>query len=90
MKAMPANTPLVKNLNNPQYMHILLNGRSSLEERFAEIDAPLVQREPALLSRSSEKVPPRIKQLIRTPDFPTQLVAIFTGQNAKSNPRLRS
>ena len=79
MKAMPANTPLVRNLNNPQYMHILLNGRSSLEERFAEIDAPLVQRELALLSRGSEKVPPRIKQLIRTPNFPTQLVTIFTG-----------
>lgn len=79
MKAMPANTPLVKNLNNPQYMRILLNGKSSLEERFAEIGAPLVQRELVILSSSSEKVPPRIKKLIRTPDFPTQLVTIFTG-----------
>jgi hypothetical protein len=79
MKAMPVNTPLVKNLNNPQYMRILLNGKSSLEERFAEIDARLVRIELANLSAGSEKVPPRIKNLIRIPDFPTQLVAIFTG-----------
>ena len=79
MKAMPANTPLVKNLNNPQYMRILLDGKQSLEERFAEIDAPLVRRELANLSAGSEKVPPRIKKLITMPDFPTQLVAIFTA-----------
>ena len=76
---MPANTPLVKNLNNPQYMRILLDGKQSLEERFAEIDAPLVRRELANLSAGSEKVPPRIKKLITMPDFPTQLVAIFTA-----------
>ena len=79
MKAMPANAPLVKNLNNPQYMRVLLNGRQSLEKRFAEIDAPLVRRELANLSAGSEKVPPRIKNLIKMLDFPTQLVAIFTG-----------
>ena len=79
MKAIPTNTPLVKNLNNPQYMRILLNDRQSLEERFAEIDAPLVRRELANLSAGSEKIPPGIKNLIKMSDFPTQLVAIFTG-----------
>ncbi len=79
MKAMPANTPLVKNLNNPQYMRILLDGKASLEERFAEIDARLIRKELAKLSVSSDKVPPRIKKLIRRTDFPGQLVAIFTG-----------
>lgn len=79
MKAMPANTPLVKNLNDPQYMRILLDGKASLEERFAEIDARLIRKELAKLSVSSDKVLPRIKELIRRPDFPAQLVAIFTG-----------
>ncbi len=79
MKAMPANTPLVKNLNNPQYMRILLDGKASLEERFAEIDARLIRKELTKLSVSSDKVPPRIKKLIRRTDFPGQLVAIFTG-----------
>jgi mRNA-degrading endonuclease YafQ of YafQ-DinJ toxin-antitoxin module len=79
MKAMPANTPLVKNLNDPQYMRILLDGKESLEERFAEIDARLIRKELAKLSVNSDKVLPRIKKLIRQTDFPGQLVAIFTA-----------
>jgi len=79
LKAMPANTPLVKNLNNPQYMRILLDGKTTLEERFAQIDASLIRKELAKLSANSDKVPPRIKKLIRQPDFPGQLVAIFAG-----------
>jgi hypothetical protein len=79
MKAMPTNTPLVKNLNNPQYMRILLDGNATLEERFAKIDARLIRKELAKLSVSSDKVPTKIKKLIRQPDFPGQLVAIFTG-----------
>ncbi len=77
--AMPSNTLLVKNLNNPQYMRALLNGKQSLEERFAEIDAPLIRKELAILSAGSEKVPTKIKKLIRMPDLPEQLVAILTG-----------
>ena len=33
-----SNTPLVKNSQDAEYMNILLNGKSSLEELFAEID----------------------------------------------------
>ena len=80
MKTMPANTPLVKNLSNPQYMRILLDGKESLEERFSEIDTRLVRRELLSLSDGSDKVPSAIKKLIRQPDFPAQLVALFTCQ----------
>jgi hypothetical protein len=45
MKAMLADTPLVKNLSNPQYLTIILNGHNTLEERFAEIDEKLVRQE---------------------------------------------
>jgi hypothetical protein len=38
LHAMLADTPLVKNLENPEYMRILLNGKESLEELFAEMD----------------------------------------------------
>ena len=79
MKAMPANTPLVKNLNDPQYMRLLLDGKASLEERFAEIDARLIRKELDKLSVNSDKALPIIKKLIRRTDFPGQLVAIFTG-----------
>jgi hypothetical protein len=33
-----ADTPLVKNLSTPDYMDILLDGKSSLQELFAEIE----------------------------------------------------
>lgn len=37
-----ADTPLVKNLDNPEYQKIILDGCSTLEERFAKIDFRLV------------------------------------------------
>lgn len=38
LQAMLADTPLVKNLDNPKYMGILLNGKNRLEELFAELE----------------------------------------------------
>lgn len=37
LQAMLADTPLVKNLDNPDYMKILLDGKENLEELFAEL-----------------------------------------------------
>ena len=37
LQAMLADTPLFKNLNNPDYMEILLNEKNSLEELFSEL-----------------------------------------------------
>jgi hypothetical protein len=45
LRTMLANTPLVKNLQNPEYMKLLLNGKTSLEELFAEIDVNEVRNE---------------------------------------------
>ena len=36
---MLADTPLVKNPDNPRYMKILLDGKANLEELFAELGA---------------------------------------------------
>lgn len=38
LHTMLADTPLVKNLENPEYMRILLDGKENLEELFAEMD----------------------------------------------------
>ena len=38
LRTILAETPLVRNLENPSYMKILLNGKASLEEVFAEVD----------------------------------------------------
>ncbi len=45
IKAMLADTALVKNLSNPEYVKIILNGHNTLEDRFAEIDEKLVRQE---------------------------------------------
>ena len=37
LQTMLADTPLIKNLDNPDYMKILLDGKASLEELFAEL-----------------------------------------------------
>jgi len=45
LKTMLVDTPLVKNLQNEHYVKIILNGTTSLEERFAQIDANTVHEE---------------------------------------------
>lgn len=79
LKAMLGDTPLVKNLENPDYLKIILDGSETLEERFSEIDALLVQKEVSRITTRSEKVPSQIKKLIKMPELPELLVALFSG-----------
>ncbi len=37
LQSIIADTPLVKNLENTEYLQLMLNGKGSLEEAFAEI-----------------------------------------------------
>ena len=76
---MLADTPFIKNLENPEYMKIILDGKLCLEERFAEIDAKVVRRELFKMTNDSVKIPPQIKKLIKMPELPNTLVAAFTG-----------
>ena len=69
IKTMIADTPLVKNLNTPQYMDILLDGKTSLEERFAQIDIETVRRELQKSQEIPEKIPSEFKKVIKQPDF---------------------
>jgi len=68
LRTMLADTPLVKNLQNPDYMRIILNGKSTLAERFAEIDIQLV-REELKKQQQPERIPPKIKKLLREPNL---------------------
>lgn len=81
MKAMIADTPLVRNLENPAYVKILVNGKRSLEERFAEIDNQLVREEFQKVLATPDKVPAKVKELIKLPGLPETLVALCTTQN---------
>jgi hypothetical protein len=79
LKAMLSDTPLVKNLQNPEYLKIILDGKANLQERFSEIDAQLVQKELLNQQAASEKVPPKIKKMIKLSELPEALIALFAG-----------
>jgi hypothetical protein len=72
IKAMLADTPLVKNLSNPQYLKIILNGHDTLEERFAEIDEKLVRQE-MKKSEGLQAISARMKKVLRKPNLPSLL-----------------
>lgn len=74
LKTMLADSPLVKNLNNKDYMRALLKGKENLVERFAEIDARLVRDKMKEEKGIPEEVPSKLKAVLRMPAFPTQLV----------------
>jgi len=79
IKAFLANTPLVKNLENKDYLDIILNGHEQLEDRFAEIDTNIVRQEFVKSQLSSDKIPSKIKKIIKKPKLPNALIALFTN-----------
>jgi len=77
IKTMLSDTPFVVNLENKDYMNILLDGKETLEERFVEIDAKRVRKE-LEKSRSEESViSPKIKKIIRMPELPKSIVVLL-------------
>ena len=75
LQTMLADTPLVKNLSNPDYMQVLLDGRPNLETLFADLD---------IIAASSELVPavendrilPGFRTLVKMPDLPDRISRI--------------
>ncbi len=74
---MLAETPLVKNLKNKDYLKLLLNGTSSLEQRFAQIDASTVRQELLKSNSDQDLVSPWVKRLIKKKNFVQDLSATF-------------
>jgi hypothetical protein len=69
-RTMLPDTTLVKNLENPEYLKILLDGRPSLEALFAEIDPVSVRQELTTARRSPERVPRTLQRFIaQLPDL---------------------
>ena len=71
---MLAQTPLVRNLDNPQYMEIILNGKAGLAERFAEIDIVQVRKVFAEAQKVTQKYPKRMAEVFKIPNLPERLV----------------
>jgi hypothetical protein len=80
-QTMLTDTPLVKNLQNEAYMKILLNGKPTLEARFAQIDVAAVRKQLNDSQSSPERIPASIKKIISRLGFP-QIVANLFRVNA--------
>jgi hypothetical protein len=63
--SMPPETLLVKNLENEEYLEMLLGETRCLEERFAQIDSHLFMSEFAKMRSRSKKIPTEAKNLIK-------------------------
>ena len=65
LTAMLPGTVLVKNLDNEDYLELLLDGTSGLEERFSQIDSRLFLQEFSEMKSLNRKIPTDAKKLIK-------------------------
>jgi hypothetical protein len=84
LKTMLAQTPLVKNLENPQYMEIILNGKANLAGRFAEIDIVQVRKAFAEAQIVTQKYPKRMAEVFKIPNLPQRLLKMPPKKSAIS------
>ena len=76
LNSMLADTPLVKNLDNPEYMEILLDGKANLEELFSEIDCMQIEKEEKTVTKN-DRILPGFKAIINLPLLPMYMVSVF-------------
>lgn len=77
LQTMLADTPLVKNLDNPEYVKLLLDGKANLEELFAQLAAmPLTSN--AESQADTDRILPGFRALINLPTLPDQVVRLFS------------
>jgi len=76
LRYMFTDTPIVKNLDNPEYLEIILNGCRTLEERFERIDSRLVAEKLKTEQRKQQIIGTEMKKIIKLPDLPERLSAL--------------
>jgi hypothetical protein len=79
LRFMLTDTPIVKNLNNPEYLEIILDGCRTLEERFERIDSRLVAEKLKAEQRKHQIIGSELKKIIRLPDLPERLSALLAN-----------
>ena len=85
LQTMLAETPLIKNMDNPEYMKILLDGKQSLEDLFAEIDKNIRVENEESKQKSRRIVPGR--SVMKLKNLPERVVQLFAKRRklAESN-----
>ncbi len=79
LQSMFADTPLIKNLKNPDYMEVILSGKDSLVERFVEIDHNRIIDKMKDTRADESKGPGKIKQLIRKEESMSKLLFLLAS-----------
>ena len=74
LTGMIADTPLVRNLKNPDYVNILLKGKMSLADRFADIDILLVRQEEKKNAERWRKYPKGMRKLFNNSHLPQKMI----------------
>ena len=77
LRFMLTDTPIVKNLNNPEYLEIILDGCRTLEDRFEKIDSRLVAEKLKAEQRKHQIIGSEMKKIIKLPDLPERLSALL-------------
>jgi hypothetical protein len=72
LQTMLGDTPLVKNLSNPDYMQILLDGRPNLEALFADLDMTAATSE-LVPAAENDRILPGFRTLVKLPDLPDRI-----------------
>jgi hypothetical protein len=80
LKFLLADTPLVKNLDHPEYMEILLDDCVTLEERFAKIDSHAVVERLRAERKSRKQAANGMRKIIQRPDLPERLTQLLAGK----------
>lgn len=71
---MLADTPLVRNLDNNDYMGILLKGKKSLAARFSDIDIQQVREEDKANRKLLRKYPKNMSRLFKIQHLPRKIM----------------
>ena len=79
IRSILSDTPLVKNLDNPEYMGILLDGCATLEERFEKIDSSIVVEYLKSEQKKIERINPDMKKIIKFRDLPERMIALVAS-----------
>ncbi len=76
LKGMLADTPLVRNLSNPDYMTILLKGKEDLARRFADIDIQQVRMKEKENEKGLRKYPKSMNRIFKISHLPQELMKL--------------
>ncbi len=79
LKTIIADTPLVRNLVNEEYLHTILNGCKTLEERFSQIDAKIVYEQLKKAQKDMEGMSPKMKKIVKQQDLPQKIISMYSN-----------